>query len=319
MALLTPLSLDEARELGRAYGVDLLTLEPLELGSVNSNFRARTRDGRLLFARLYEEQGAAGAAAEVALLAGLARAGVPVPEALPLDGPLPSHGGKPFVVFPWIDGEIRCLRGVRAEDAHAVGRALALVHLASNGVGRLGPGRFRPEDMLSRLERVEREGARPSLAPELARIRALYARLVTARDPALPVGVVHGDLFRDNVLFANGGGIAALLDFESAFHGPLVYDLLVTISAWCFRDGFELDLARAMVEGYEGARPLAPAERRALRVEGALGCLRFAVSRITDFELRTPAGGVPGRDYRRFLARLEAIETGLLDAAFAGR
>jgi homoserine kinase type II len=318
MALLTPLALDEGRELARAYGIELLTLEPLELGSVNSNFRARTRDGRLLFARLYEEQGAAGAAAEVALLAALARAGVPVPEALPLLGPLPSHQGKPFVVFPWIEGEIRCVRGVRAADARAVGQALAAVHLASDAVGRLGPGRFRPEDMLDRLQRVERAGVRPGLARDVGRIRALYARLVPARDASLPTGVVHGDLFRDNVLFG-GGRIAALLDFESAFHGPFVYDLLVTIAAWCFRDAFELELARAMVEGYEGVRPLGAAERRAVRVEGALGCLRFAVSRITDFELRTPEGGVPGRDYRRFLARLQAIESGLLDAAFAGR
>lgn len=318
MALLTPLSLEEARELGRAYGVELFTLEPLALGSVNSNFRARTRDGRVLFARLYEEQGASGAAAEVALLAGLARAGVPVPEALPLDGPLPAHQGKPFVVFPWIEGEIRCLRGVMPADARAVGRALADVHRTSDDVGRLGPGRFRPEDMLSRLERVERENARPSLLSDLGRIRALYAKLVPVRDPALPSGIVHGDLFRDNVLFGEGR-IAALLDFESAFHGPFVYDLLVTVAAWCFRDAFELDLARAMVEGYESSRPLLDSERRAIRVEGALGCLRFAVSRITDFELRTPPGGVPGRDYRRFLARLEAIETGLLDAAFSGR
>lgn len=316
MALLTPLSLDEATELGRAYGVDLMTLEPLELGSVNSNFRARTRDGRVLFARLYEEQGAAGAGAEVALLAGLARAGVPVPEALPLEGPLPSHRGKPFVVFPWIDGDIRCVRGVKVEDARAVGQALAQVHLASDSVARLGPGRFRPEDMLARLERVDHEGARPSLGPDLARIRMLYARLVPARDPALPSGIVHGDLFRDNVLFGQRGRIAALLDFESAFHGPLVYDLLVTVAAWCFRDAFELELARAMVEGYDATRPLTPAERRAIRVEGALGCLRFAVSRITDFELRAPEGGVPGRDYRRFLTRLEAIETGVLDPVF---
>jgi homoserine kinase type II len=318
MALLTSLSLDEARELGRAYSVDLFTLEPLELGSVNSNFRARTRDGRVLFARLYEEQGAVGAGAEVALLAGLARSGVPVPEALPLAGPLPAHRGKPFVIFPWIEGQIRCLRGVRGVDARAVGRALADVHRASDVVGRLGPGRFRPEDMLARLERVEREGPRPHLDADVTRIRSLYARLLPARDAALPSGVVHGDLFRDNVLFG-GDGIAALLDFESAFHGPFVYDLLVTIAAWCFRDVFQLDLARAMVAGYESVRPLTASERRAIRVEGSLGCLRFAVSRITDFELRTSEGGVPGRDYRRFLARLEAIETGLLDPAFAGR
>jgi homoserine kinase type II len=132
----------------------------------------------------------------------------------------------------------------------------------------------------------------------------------------LPSGIVHGDLFRDNVLFRDGT-IVALLDFESAFHGPFVYDLLVTIAAWCYRSSFELEQARALVEGYESVRPLEPAERGALRTEGALACLRFVTSRITDFELRAAPGAPPLRDYRRFLARLEAIEAGALDSAFS--
>jgi len=118
-------------------------------------------------------------------------------------------------------------------------------------------------------------------------------------------------LFRDNVLWKNGE-VAALLDFESAFHGPFVYDLMVTLAAWCYRDAFELSLVAALVEGYTAERPLDAAERRAVRVEGALGCLRFVTSRITDFELRAREGERPARDFRRFLARLDAIARGEL-------
>jgi homoserine kinase type II len=118
------------------------------------------------------------------------------------------------------------------------------------------------------------------------------------------------------VLFENGRFVA-LLDFESAFHGPFVYDLMVTIAAWCYRDAFELAHARALVEGYAALRPLSAAERAAARVEGALACLRFATSRITDFELRTAPGTPPARDFRRFLARLTAITSGALDPALA--
>lgn len=309
MALLTALSLGDAQRLGRAYGVELASLDALSVGSVNSNFRATSHDGRTLFARLYEEQGQSGAEGELALLEGLAAQGIPVSRPLPHTGPVPMLGAKPFAIFPWVEGDILCLACVTVDACRRVGRALAQVHLASPKLPRLGPGRFGPPDMLERLARVERENARPALMPDVARVRELYARYVAAREPSLPHGVVHGDLFRDNVLW-QGGEIAALLDFESAFHGPFVYDLMVTIAAWCYRDAFDLSLVAALVEGYVAERPLSADERRAARVEGALGCLRFASSRITDFELRAREGERPGRDFRRFLARLDAIVRG---------
>jgi homoserine kinase type II len=311
VALLTALSLADAERLARAYGVELASIEALSVGSVNSNFRATSRDGRTLFARLYEEQGQAGAEGELALLEALAAKGIPVSRPLPHAGPVPTLGDKPFAVFPWVEGEILCLGRVTPEACRRVGRALALVHLASATLPRLGPGRFGPPDMLERLARVERENARPALMADVARVRELYARYVAERDPSLPHGVVHGDLFRDNVLW-RGGELAALLDFESAFHGPFVYDLMVTIAAWCYKDAFDVPLVAALVAGYVAERPLTAGERRAARVEGALGCLRFATSRITDFELRAREGEPPGRDFRRFLARLDAIVRGEL-------
>src|SRR6201999_3489181 len=110
------LSLAAARPLALSYGVELVALEPLSAGSVNSNFRARTNDGRLLFARLYEEQGLEGAEIELALLRDLAAAGSPV--ALPLRpaGALPLFAGKPFALFPWVPGEILCLARVDARS-----------------------------------------------------------------------------------------------------------------------------------------------------------------------------------------------------------
>ena len=316
MALLTALALADAKRLGRTYGVELESIEALSVGSVNSNFRATARDGRKLFARLYEEQGQVGAEGELALLDGLAAEGIPVSTPLPRSGPVPTLGAKPFAVFPWVEGEILCIPRVTPEACRRVGRALAQVHLATPKLSRLGPGRFAPADMLERLARVEREALRPALAPDLLHVRALYERYLAEREPSLPHGVVHGDLFRDNVLW-QGGEIAALLDFESAFHGPFVYDLMVTIAAWCYRDAFELPLVAALVEGYEAARPLGADERRAVRVEGALACLRFATSRITDFELRAREGERPARDFRRFLARLDAIATGELASVLA--
>lgn len=315
MALLTHLSLADAQNLGIAYGVVIESIEPLELGSVNSNFRARTVDGRVLFARLYEEQGEAGARAELELVRALGAAGVAIAAALPVvRGETPSYAGKPFALFPWVEGDVLCQGRVTTDHCRRVGSALAKVHLASPFLPRLGPGRFGPEHLLERLERVKASG-RNEFERDAELIRAALERYRALRDPELPSGVVHGDLFRDNVLW-NDGELLALLDFESAFHGPFLYDVLVTMAAWCYRDAFDLDLARSLAEGYGAERPIEEREKRALRVEGALGMLRFATTRITDFSLRVPKGDKPARDYRRFLARLSFIETGALDGVF---
>jgi len=126
-------------------------------------------------------------------------------------------------------------------------------------------------------------------------------------------GLVHGDLFRDNVLW-QGDTIVALLDFESATWGPFGYDLLVCLLAWCYREGFVLETARALMEGYLERRALSVVEREQLLVQGGLACLRFATTRITDFALRAAEGQPPLRDYQRFLARLSELEAGKLDS-----
>jgi homoserine kinase type II len=317
MALLTALTLEAAREFGAEYGLDVEQVEALTLGSVNSNFRFVTRDGSRYFARVYEEQGQSGAEFEVRLLTTLADRGVPVvPPLVNRSGArVREVAGKPFAVFPWIEGEWLCLERVTPRHCHALGAALARVHVTSPALSGLPRGRFRPSDMHERLARVESEGAR-HLGADLERIRSLYARYLPQRDPALPNGICHGDLFRDNVLW-RGTDLKALLDFESAALGSFAYDLMVTTLAWCYRDALVVENARALFQGYATVRALTAEERAALAVEGIIGCLRFATTRITDFELRAPSGQPPARDFRRFLLRVAAIEAGAFEPVWA--
>jgi homoserine kinase type II len=318
VARLTSLPLADARRLAAEFGLDVTAIEPLSAGSVNSNFALTDAKGRRYFARLYEEQGRQGALAELRLVGELARAGVPVVQCLPRsDGAgVGDFAGKPFAVFPWLEGEILCQARVTAAACEKVGAALARVHLTTPELARPGEGRFRIADLRERLARVEREGHR-EYATDVARIRERLAHYESERGRLqAPRGVIHSDLFRDNVLWTLQGELLALLDFESACEGAFAYDLMVTICAWCYGARFEPALVEALLRGYHALRPILPAEVPALAVEGAIGCLRFATTRITDFSLRALPGESPLRDYRRFLARLEAIEGGALNGCF---
>lgn len=317
MALLTELSLADARPLAKLFNLDLREIEPLTAGSVNSNFRLIDSAGQRYFARLYEEQDREGAAREHAVVAALDDAGVPVVRGLLSadGGSLADFEGKAFAVFPWVDGESLCQAGVTAAACFDLGAALARVHLCSPRAPALPGGRFRIPDLRERLVRVEAAG-RASLLPAVRTIRERLDHYEANRAQGLEQGICHGDLFRDNVLW-QGPKLRALLDFESVCQNNFAYDLMVTTLAWCYGSHFELGLVQALFDGYRSVRPVPEAEVAALRSEGAIACLRFASTRLTDFSLRVPEGSPPVREYGRFLERMRAIENGALDTCIA--
>ncbi len=311
MATFTALSETQiAQFLGNFAVGRLVSFAGIPAGSVNSNFEIQAEEKSRYFLRVYEEQGWEGALAEAKMLAHLAALGVPTPAPIARrDGSTVALlAGKPAALFPWREGTMRCQQAVTTDDTSKLGAALARVHAAGGGEPR-GPGRFRTEDLLLRVEKIAREGG-AELAPHAPFLASALKGACAKRDPGLPSGLVHGDLFRDNVLFGAHGEIAALLDFESAHDGAFAYDIMVTMLAWCVGDTLDGALAAALVRGYESVRVLTAGEKKALHTEASIAALRFTITRITDYAMRD--GGVGERvakDWRRFAMRHESLQT----------
>src|SRR5580704_7769068 len=277
MALLTPVSLDDARRLGALYGLDVTGARPVLAGSVNTNVELSIAGGGRAFLRVYEEQARGAAMGEARMLAHLAARGVatPCPCALAADpaAHIAEHAGKPVAVFPWVDGEVLCQARVTPDAAAQVGEALARVHLAGASFDGAPPGRFGADALAGRLGALHTTALPDELACVVERLEGRLERYRgRTHDGTDGAGLVHGDLFRDNVLW-RGGRIAALLDFESASRGSYAFDLMVTILAWCFGDRLDPGLARAMAQGYARVRPMPEAEATLLHDEGGYAAL----------------------------------------------
>ncbi|MCC6554406.1 MAG: homoserine kinase [Polyangiaceae bacterium] len=317
MALHTPLPLEDARRIGALYGLEVEGAQGILAGSVNSNYALRIASGGRVFLRVYEEQGREAAAREAGLLEHLRAGGVPTPAPLrrrdagasAAGMSLAEHAGKPVALFPWVDGDALCQAAVTPDVARRVGAALARVHLAGGSFEGAAVSRFHLGGLAARLAGVDRAGLTAELARDVADLEQRLARIRSdaARLGPPPPALIHGDLFRDNVLWGPAGEIAALLDFESASLGSAAFDVMVTVLAWCFGDDLDEELAGALSGGYASVRALSSEERGRLFHEGEVAALRFAITRITDFELR-PRGVCVYRDYRRFLARQRALE-----------
>jgi homoserine kinase type II len=310
MAQLTPVTPADARRLGALYGLDVSAARPLLAGSVNTNVALELAGGGRAFLRVYEEQTLVTAAHEARVLAHFAGHGVLTPRPLPLAADatafIAAHAGKPVAVFPWVEGEMVCQRAVTPDVAAQVGAALARVHLAGASLTDAPPSRFGPAQLGERLRALRARELPAEVSAAVDRLEARSARYAARTPGPEGAGLVHGDLFRDNVLWKDGR-IAALLDFESASHESYPFDLMVTVLAWCFGDGLDPALARSMAQGYAAVRPLPEAEAERLYDEGSFAALRFSITRLTDFEMR-PRGTTVFKDYRRFLARGDALD-----------
>lgn len=192
-------------------------------------------------------------------------------------GFLGALGGKPAALFARLDGS--SLHEPTVAVCAALGDLLAKMHLAGLDFPR---------------PRTDERGAEWRLrtgAQVLPQLTAAQARLLGATlsatasfpPPALPAGVIHADLFRDNVLFA-GDKPVGVLDFYFACRGPLVYDLAIAVIDWCYMPWRQLSLpaARALLWAYDRQRPLTAAEGERWVLALRTAALRFWLSRLKD-------------------------------------
>jgi homoserine kinase type II len=260
-----------------------LRLEGIPQGVENTNYRLVTEAGTFILT-LYERR----VAPEdlpffLDLMDHLAARGVPCPT--PIHGrdgrALRTLAGRPATIVTFLRG-----RSVgRPQVAHcaALGGALARVHReAADFPGRRAnalslPGwRALLDACLTGADTVL-PGLGVELAAELEGLEASW--------PAhLPSGVIHGDLFPDNVFF-EGFEVTGIIDFYFACNDLVAYDLAVCLNAWCFEpDGqFNITKARRMLEGYTAVRPLSPAEIEALPLLCRGAALRFLLTRLFDW------------------------------------
>ena len=193
-----------------------------------------------------------------------------------------------------------------AAQARAVGGALAQLHLASADFDGARANGMDLAEWQRLAAECGPEGLR-SINPQLADLVAHELSLLADQWPQnLPRGVIHADLFTDNVLML-GSSVTGLIDFYFACTDLIAYDVAVTHAAWCFDNegrNFSPELSAALLAGYEAVRPLSEAERAALPVLARGAALRFTLSRAYDW-LNTPADAlVVRKDPLAFARRL---------------
>ena len=229
-----------------------------------------------------------------------------------IDCPQPIHGrdgqalrrlaGKPAAITSFLHG--MWPRRIAVKHCGPVGAALAGLHLAGRDFKMQRPNAlsvrgWRPLFKAGRDKADElTKGLAHELEAELDFLEAQWPK-------ALPTGVIHADLFNDNVFFLHDK-VSGLIDFYFACNDAFAYDVAICLNAWCFEPdrAFNATKARALLQAYEKVRPLEPAERAELPLLARGAALRFLLTRLYDW-IHTPANAlVKRKDPLEYLAYL---------------
>jgi len=285
MAVYTELSTPEIEAFLARYALPALkNAEGIRAGVENTNYRLQLADGSQRILTLFEKRvEGADLPFFTALMETLAAGGVPCPKpVVAKDGrALQLLKEKPALIVSFLQG--KSLGAIQPAHLGELGVHMARMHLAAGGfTGRRenALGRAGCAALLVRIQdRVD------SIAPGLAAKLAHEQDWLQAHWPeGLLQGVIHADLFPDNVFFDEGDTLSGIIDFYFACNDFLAYDLAICLNAWCFEKTGEFNITKAqqMLRAYHAVRPLKEEELAALPVLARGAALRFLLTRAHD-------------------------------------
>jgi homoserine kinase type II len=305
MAVYTEVSDTELEAFVAEYDIgEVVACKGIAEGVENSNYLLQTDDGNYILT-LYERR----VAREdlpffLGLMEHLASRDFPCPT--------PVHGrdgkalrdlcGRPAALTSFLQG--MWPRRVTPAHCHALGNAAARFHVAAEGfelsrANSLGPGEWR------RLFDATRERAEEIHVGLSAILESEFNYLDKIWPTDLPSGIIHADLFPDNVFFRHDQ-LSGVIDFYFACAGPFAYELAICLNAWCFEpdNSFNITKAHNLIRGYETVRALQPAEMAALPTLARGSAMRFLLTRLYDFLNHRAGALVRPKDPLEYLAKL---------------
>jgi homoserine kinase type II len=318
MAVFTPVSDVELARFIAGFEIgSVINVKGIAEGVQNTNFLVRTKTGRYILT-LYEERTQISELPFfLELMEHLSNGGINCPTPLHdrSGRNLVELNGRPAALVSFLEGA--WIRQPTATHCAAVGEALARLHLVGQSFAMqrnndLGLAGWQP--LYDRFKNRANE-----ITPKLGHFIAdELAHLTAAWPQDLPTGVIHADLFPDNVFFVDGE-LTGLIDFYFAATDMLAFDVAICLNAWCFEAdlSFNREKSAALLSGYQQVRPLLNAEIEALPTLARGAAMRFLLTRAHDWLFTAETAIVTKHDPLAYARRLSFHQT-ITDASAYG-
>jgi homoserine kinase type II len=305
MAVYTEVADEELDAFIASYDIGALTsCKGIAEGVENSNYLVQTEAGRYILT-LYEKRVAPKDLPYfLALMQHLAARGIfcPLPVHDREGRTLRKLAGRPVALITFLDGV--SVRRASIEQCTSLGKALGQLHVAGKSFPQTRANSLSLGGWVPLFNAIgdRADTIIPGLSSEMGKE---LSYLEKAWPSGLPQGVIHADLFPDNVFFL-GQQVSGLIDFYFACNDMLAYDIAICLNAWCFESDarFNITKARAFLQAYEGVRLLTAAELDALPTLARGAALRFLLTRSYDWLNTDGEALVKRKDPNEYLRKL---------------
>lgn len=305
MAVYTEISRSELEQFLTGYAIGtLVSFKGIAEGVENSNFLLVTTTGKYILT-LYEKRvQAEDLPFYLGLMKHLAEKHIPcpVPILTKTGDMLQQLNERPAAIVSFLEG--RSTKYVKNHHMEALGTSMAQMHLAAKDFPLRSSNKFSlprwlamGEMMAPRADEVK-QGLQEEIIEHMSFLKAHWPT-------SLPQGVIHADLFPDNVFYQEST-ISGIIDFYFACNDFLAYDLAICLNAWCFENHVELNVTKAklLITAYSRVRPLSQEELDALPVLASGAAMRFLLTRLHDWLYRVEGAMVTPKDPLEYLKKL---------------
>lgn len=312
MAVYTQLTHDEIVTHLKQYDLgELVRYQGIQEGVSNTNFLVVTTKDRYILTLFEKRTDPKDLPYFIGIMEHLAAKGIDCP--LPIqtkDGAaIAEIKDHPAIIISFLEGQ--GVGRIYNEHMAPLGEVLARMHMAIDGFDQRRPNtlslpewKTMAEQVVPRADEIK-EGLGDIISDEIAYLEAHWPS-------DLPSGVIHADLFPDNVFYQQSGAdvnLTGVIDFYFACNDFFMYDLAITMNAWCFerRNHHEFNITRTskLLGGYHRVRPISDAEFHALPTLARGATMRFLLTRCVDWLNPAPGALVTRKDPDEFLRKLQ--------------
>jgi homoserine kinase type II len=275
----TKLSRPDIHEIARKYELKVIDSEPVEQGVGNTNYLIHTKGGKYILTIFEIDPVLVVHMSKVLRL--LEDHDYPAPriKTLPSGEALTKYKGKPVMIKPYIEGKV--IRNLHASGIEQVGRALANLH-------EIPAPDYLPDQHMYVVEHYPKVIEQEFDRNYKEWVEERYTNLLNNIPSRLPIGLVHGDLFYDNILFA-GEKLKGILDFETVCRIYKIFDLGMTAVGICTEDTeVNFDKVIALVKGYQEVRLLEDGEKDSFQSFIECGAILTSTWRFWKYKMDQP-------------------------------
>ena len=312
MAVYTPLTHDEIAAHLTYYDIgELVRFSGITDGVSNTNFLIVTTKDRYILTLFEKRTDPKDLPYFISVMEHLAAGGIkcPLPIKAKQGDAIVEIKGHPAIIISFLEGS-----GVRRiSNAHMgpLGETLARMHTVIEDFEQSRPNTLSLPEWKAMAQQVMPRA--DEIGPDLGDIISSEIDFLTQHWPqSLPSGVIHADLFPDNIFYQNIGAevkLTGVIDFYFACNDFFMYDLAITMNAWCFERSnhheFNITRTSKLLQGYNRVRPISDAELAALPILARGAAMRFLLTRCYDWLNPEPGAQVTPKKPDEYLHKLQ--------------